>query len=297
MMFFAGAAQAQTPVGLLSLVAGDAQIVRAGQQNPTEARTADLLAAGDRVLTGAGGEVTFLFCPQSKTAKLGPGSEIEFAAAAYTVKKGAVSGERPVPSCRLPSTLTLASASKVQSGMLRLRGASLQLRTPSKTNTASLRPEFQWEPVDNAQKYEVRVLDREERVLWRGEVTGTAVEYPADATALEWGQRYRWRVTARDASDTLDEATTFFQVLPADQAQDVRLAEDSLRAMVEQSPDDNWPRFLLAFLYEERGMLDQAARVYYDLDRRMGTQPWVESRLTELMNKLGWTDVDSGPAR
>ena len=296
-MLCAAAAQAQTPVGLLSLVSGDAQVVRAGQQNPTPARTADLLAAGDRVITGAGGEVTFLFCPQSKTAKLGPGAEIEFAAGAYTVKKGAVSGERQVPSCRLPSTLTLASASKVQSGMLRLRGASIQLRTPSRTNTATLRPEFQWEPVDRAQKYEVRVLDREERVLWRGEVTGTSVEYPADATALQWGQRYRWRVTARDASETLDEATTFFQVLPADQAQDVRLAEDSLRAMVEQSPNDNWPRFLLAFLYEERGMLDQAAQVYHDLDRRMGTQPWVEGRLAELMNKLGWTDVDSGPAR
>jgi len=291
----AGAAQAQTPVGLLSLVSGDAQIVRAGQQDAAPARTADLLAAGDRLLTGAGGEVTFLFCPQSKTAKLGPGSEIEFAAGAYAVKKGAVSGERAVPSCRLPSTLTLASASKVQSGMVRLRGARIQLRSPSRTSTATLRPEFRWEPVDNAQKYEVRVLNREEQVLWRGEVAGTSVEYPADAKALEWGQRYRWRVTARDDRDTLDEATTFFQVLAADEAQDVRLAEDSLRAMVEQSPDDNWPRFLLAFLYEERGMLDQAAEVYYDLDRRMGTQPWVEGRLTELMNKLGWSDVDSGP--
>ena len=153
MMLFAAAAQAQTPVGLLSLVAGDVQIVRAGQQDPSPARTADLLAAGDRVVTGAEGEITFLFCSQSKTAKLGPGSEIEFAAGAYAVKKGAVSGERPVPSCRLPSTLTLASASKVQSGMLRLRGANIQLRTPSRTNTATLRPEFRWEPVDDAQKY------------------------------------------------------------------------------------------------------------------------------------------------
>jgi hypothetical protein len=287
LLAFRAAAQAQTPVGLLSLVSGDAQIVRSGQTNAAPARTADLIAAGDRVITVTG-EVTFLFCPQSKTAKLGPGAEIEFAAAAYTVKKGAVSGEKQVPSCRLPSTLTLASASNVQSGMLRLRGANLLLRSPSRTNTATLQPQFEWEPVERAQKYEVRVLDREERILWRSEVTGTSVEYPADATALQWGQRYRWRVTARDANENLDEATTFFSVLPAEQAQDVRLAEDSLRAMVEQNPEDNWPRFLLAFLYEERGMLDQAARLYYDLDQKMGTQPWVEGRLTELMNKLGW---------
>ena len=197
-LLFAAAAHAQTPVGLLSLVSGDVQIVRSGQQNPTAARTADLLAAGDRVLTGADGEATFLFCPQSKTAKLGSGAEIEFADGAYEVKKGTVSGERQVPSCKLPATLTLASASQVQSGMLRLRGANLLLRSPSRTNTATLRPEFRWEPVDQAQKYEVRVLDREERILWRAEVTGTAAAYPADATPLQWGQRYRWRVTARD---------------------------------------------------------------------------------------------------
>jgi len=297
-LLWAAAAPAQTPVGLLSLVSGDVQIVRAGQQTGAPARTADLLAAGDRIVTGAGGEATFLFCvqPQARTAKLGPGAEIEFAAGAYSVKKGSVSGERPVP-CKLPTTLLMASASRVQSGMLRLRGANLLLRSPSRTSTATLRPEFRWEPVDRAQKYEVRVLDREERILWRAEVTGTTVEYPSDATALEWGQRYRWRVTARDASDALDEATTFFQVLSAEQAQDVRVAEDSLRAMVEQNPNDNWPRFLLAFLYEERGMLDQAAQVYYDLDRRMGTQPWVEGRISELMNKLGWDRLENTSPR
>jgi len=77
----------------------------------------------------------------------------------------------------------------------------------------------------------------------------------------------------------------------------VRVAEDSLRAMVEQNPNDNWPRFLLAFLYEERGMLDQAAQVYYDLDRRMGTQPWVEGRISELMNKLGWDRLENTSPR
>ena len=292
-LLFALAARAQSPVGLLSLVSGDVQILRAGQPAPAPARTADLLAAGDRVLTGAAGEATFLFCPQSRTAKVLAGSEVEFAAGSFAVKKGKLAGERQVPSCRLPSTLTLASASQVQSGMLRLRGANLLLRSPSRTNIATLQPYFRWEPVDRAVSYELKVLDREERILWRTEVSGTEAEYPADAAALAWGQKYWWRLTARDASDPLDEAGTYFQILAADQAQDVHLAEDSLRAMLEQNPDDNWPRFLLAFLYEERGLLDEALRVYYDLDRRMGSQPWVDSRLNDLMNKLGWDRLEN----
>lgn len=296
-LFVALAARAQSPVGLLSLVSGDVQILRAGQEAPAPARTADLLAAGDRVVTGASGEATFLFCPQSKTAKAMAGSEIEFAAGSFAVKKGKLDAERAVPSCRLPATLTLASASQVQSGTLRLRGANLLLRSPSRTTTATLRPRFRWEAVDRAVSYELKVLDREERILWRTQVSGTEAEYPAEATTLAWGQKYWWRLTARDERDPLDEAGTYFQVLPADQAQDVRLAEDSLRAMLEQNPGDNWPRFLLAFLYEERGLWDEAVRVYYDLDRRMGSQPWVESRLNDLLSKLGWDRLENTPPR
>ena len=295
-LLFALAARAQSPVGLLSLVSGDVKILRAGQETPAPARTADLLAAGDRIVTGAGGEATFLFCPQSKTAKVMAGSEVEFAAGAFAVKKGKLDGERAVPSCRLPSTLTLASASRVQSGMLRLRG-DLLMRSPVNTNVATLRPRFQWEQMSRARSYELKVRDREERILWRTEVTGTEAEYPADATPLAWGQKYWWRLTARDEREPLEEVEKPFQILPADQAQDVRLAEDSLRALVEQNPDDNYPRFLLAFLYEERGLLDEAARLYYDLDQRMGSQPWVEGRLNDLMNKLGWDRVESNPTR
>jgi hypothetical protein len=290
-LLFALAARAQSPVGLLSLVSGDVKIVRAGQETPVAARTADLLAAGDRIVTGASGEATFLFCPQSKTAKAVAGSEIEFAAGSFAVRKGKLDGERAVPSCRLPATLTLAAASRVQVGKQNLRG-DLLMRSPVNTNIATLRPRFQWEEMNRAKSYELKVRDREERILWRTEVTGTEVEYPADATPLAWGQKYWWRLTARDEREPLEEVEKPFQILAADQAQDVRLAEDSLRAMVEQSPDDNWPRFLLAFMYEERGLLDEAARLYYDLDQRMGSQPWVEGRLNDLLNKLGWDRVE-----
>ena len=288
-------ARAQSPVGLLSLVSGEVQIVRAGQP-ASQARTADLIAAGDRLVTGGSGEATFLFCPQSKTAKALAGSEIEFAAGSFAVKKGKLDGERAVPSCRLPSTLTLASASRVQSGVMRLRGALL-LRSPVNTNIATLRPRFRWEPMGRARSYEVKVRDREERILWRGEVSGTDAEYPADAIPLAWGQKYWWQLTARDEHDLLEEVEKPFQVLSAEQAQDVRSAEESLRAMLQQNPDDNAPRLLLAFLYEERGILDEAARLYSDLGRRMGSQPWIEARLNELMNKLGWDRLESNPTR
>ena len=282
------AAAAQGPVGLLSSVSGKVQIVRAGLTDPAPARPADLLLAGDRVVTSGDAQATFLFCPQSRAAKILPGSEIEFAAGSFTVKKGKVAEERAVPSCRLPKTLVLASASQVQSGQLRLRGSNLLLRSPSRANTATLRPLFRWEPVDTARAYDLKVLDREERILWRTSGTATEVQYPADAAPLAWGQKYWWRVTARDSQDTLMEVGTYFQILPAEQAEEVRSAETGLRRLIAENPSDSVPRFLLAFLYEERGMLDEAVRLYQELGSQTGSQPWVEVRLNELMNKLGW---------
>ncbi len=286
------AAAAAEPVGLLSIVSGNVQLLRAGQKAPVAARTADLVFAGDRVSTGRNSEASFLFCPQTRAAKITADSDVVFEAAGVTVRKGKLADERKVPSCRLPANIALAAATQQQSGMVRLRGANLMLRSPARTSVADLQPLFRWSPVDNAKVYDVKLMDREERVLWRQTVPMTEVQYPADARPLEWGQKYWWRVAARDGEDTLTEAGSFFQILPADQAEHVRTSQANLRKMLEDSPGDNGPRFLLAFLYDENGMLDEAARMYGELSDRMGPQEWVQGRLIELMNKLGWDKVD-----
>jgi hypothetical protein len=181
--------------------------------------------------------------------------------------------------------------------MLRVRGKHLVLRSPSLTNIHTLQPRFRWGPVDDAKDYDLKLMDREERILWRQSVSATEVQYPGDAHALAWGQKYWWRVTARDGQDVLTEAGTFFQVLPQEAAERVRAAESNLRRMMQENPADNGPRFLLAFLYEDHEMLDEAARVYGELADRMGKQDWVQGRLNELMNKLGWDRLDSGSPR
>ncbi len=290
-------AQAADTVGLLSMVSGSVQIIRAGQKTPVPARTADLIAAGDRVVTGRNSEAGFLFCPESRAGKIPADADVQFEAATIQLRKGKLSDERKVPTCRLPANLALATASQQQAGMMRLRGSNLLLRSPSHTNVATLQPRFRWAPVDNAKQYDVKLLDREERILWRQSVSSTEVQYPADAQPLAWGQKYWWRVTARDGEDTLTEAGSYFQVLPGEQAEQVRASESNLRRLLQDNPADNGPRFLLAFLYEENGMLDEAARIYGELADRMGRQDWVQNRLLELMNKLGWDKPDSGPLR
>src|SRR3990172_7533547 len=103
LLIFCFEAQAEPPVGLLSMVSGSVNIVRAGQMDSIRARTADLITAGDRVLTGQHSEATFLFCPESRSAKILEESEVQFEAAGLRVRKGKLSGERQLPSCLLPA--------------------------------------------------------------------------------------------------------------------------------------------------------------------------------------------------
>lgn len=285
--------QAGDSVGLLSLVSGDVQILRQGQAAPVAARTADVLAAGDRVLTGGNSEAGFLFCPEARAGKILAEAEVEFAGASLQVRKGKLGEERKVPSCRLPANLALAASSQLQSGMLRLRGSNLSLLSPSHTTTATLQPRFRWGAVENATVYEVKLMDREEQILWRQSVSGTELQYPAEAYALAWGQKYWWRVAARDGEETVTEAGSYFQVLPSEKADQVRVTESGLRQMMQENPGDNSPLFLLAFLYEENEMLDEAARLYAELSQRIGPQPWLQARLNDLMNKLGWDKVEA----
>lgn len=285
---------AAEPVGLLSLVSGEVQIIRAGESAPVAARTADLLGAGDRVLTGANSEATFLFCPESRAAKMTAGSEVQFDAASLVVKKGSLAEKHPVPTCRLPASLVLAAVSKMKSGNMRLRGSGMVLRSPANTLVTTLTPSFRWDPVENAAGYEIKLQDREERILWKTNLSGTEIRYPAGAAALAWGQKYRWRVTAQSNGDAIDEAGSSFQVMSGEQAATVRAAAAELEKQRAANPADNGPLFLLAFLYEDNGMLDEAVRVYGELAQRTGAQDWVQSRMNDLMGKLGWDRLESG---
>ena len=105
------AAQAASPAGILSMASGNVQIVRAGQKSPVPARTADSIAPGDRVLTGKNSEAAFIFCPESRAAKVLANADVQFEATSVKVRKGKLGNERKVPSCRLPVNLILAGAS------------------------------------------------------------------------------------------------------------------------------------------------------------------------------------------
>ena len=288
-------AQAASQLGLLTLVSGKVEILRAGEKASLPARPADFIEPGSRVVTGPRSETVFLFCPQRRSARILENSEVEFEAGQMKVLKGKISEERDLPTCHLPEGLVLSSASRMQSGTLRMRGLELALISPSHTKVSLLQPEFRWNPVEDATRYELRLLDQAQNILWSQDLSGTEAKIPPEASVLSLGGRYWWRVTALDQTGIVSEAGSDFQVLPRENAEVLRVSDAALRRLMEENPKDAGPLYLLAFLYEENGVLDEAARIYGEIARQPEAQAWIRVHLSDLMKRLGWQSLDPVP--
>lgn len=280
-------AYAAQPVGLLTAVKGTVQIQREGKPAPFTARPAELLLAGDRVITGNASSTAFIFCPGKRAGQIDAAAEVLFDAAAIKTVRGGISGGRAINGCQVPAALITASDTSQQAGLTHFRGSSLVLVSPSRTNVANRHPVFRWMPVDGAKSYEVKLLNRDERVIWSSTVTASRTEYPGNAEDLQWGSRYFWRVAARDGDDVVAEAGSWFKLLQSIEADGVNSEVAQLAATLKANPSDEGTRFLLAFLYEQNGMLDEAARVYADLQ----SVDWVKGHEAELLDRLGWPSV------
>lgn len=86
-----------------------------------------------------------------------------------------------------------ASANQI-GGASRGVGPKLVLYAPHKGRVLTLRPSFQWKG-DATASYTFHLQDLTGSLSWDRAVTGTSLDYPADAPPLVPGQTYLWRVT------------------------------------------------------------------------------------------------------
>jgi hypothetical protein len=110
----------ETPVGII-LSAGDAKLVRANTAAAADAKTTDLLFAGDSIRTGSI-PATYLFCAGKTRQTLGPKGEARFESEQVRIKTGKITAQQPAGSCLLPPVLRVSVASQQSFGSLRTRG-------------------------------------------------------------------------------------------------------------------------------------------------------------------------------
>ena len=73
------------------------------------------------------------------------------------------------------------------------------------------RPLFEWRTPEGTQQLTFSLLSDGGDVLYEGSVTGTSLEYPADAPPLEAGKTYSWKVSGGGVDKLPDPATFSLQ--------------------------------------------------------------------------------------
>ncbi len=220
---------ADEPLALLVKLTGRVQVTPVSATKPQPAQFGRPLMRGERLHVPAGGSATVFF-NDGNVIELGEKSTIVISGRA--APRGTSGSAMPAEVFKtVAKNLVAGSRETGLVALAPLRGgaeAAPLLESPRRTQVLADRPAFAWRAVDGATRYRLAVSD-DRGELWRREVTGTTLDYPADAEPLVRGAEVLWEVEALSDTDALRKEESSFTVASADEADLIRTQAGRIR--------------------------------------------------------------------
>ena len=113
----------------------------------------------------------------------------------------------------------------------------VSLYAPHKGQAYTLRPSFWWQGDANG-KYKFHLQDLQGGLSWDREVTGTSMNYPADAPPLEPGHTYQWQIESESSLFGPPAPSAVIVVLPAAERTQIKADEAKFQGASEQNAID-----------------------------------------------------------
>lgn len=157
-----------------------------------------------------------------------------------------------------PLVAEIAQSREVLMGGTAARGSVFEVLTPAGTATVSDRPTFRWTSAANADDYIATIFDESAQVVARSRAIAQTSWTPD--RALPRDRTYVWQVEARSGG-----ATTIAPTPPASPARFHVVDEESARLLGRLEADHPQAHVLLAVLYTQRGVLNEAARHWHSV--------------------------------
>jgi len=211
-------------IAVIAQVRGKVEVTAAKGGAPQRAVLGRPLERGDQVKV-AGGSAATLFFNDGNVLDLASGSSVRVGG---QVGKGGKSG---VSSEVFKSVSRFVAGGSRETGLIALSqlrsgpvgGDAPILIAPRRTALLADRPDFTWRAVPGASRYRVTISTAEGGDLWKRDVTGLTLAFPADAAPLAGSIEYLWEVQAFSDAKPLRSESSVFQVLPAAEAAAVRV--------------------------------------------------------------------------
>jgi hypothetical protein len=210
------------------------------------------LGDGDEIVTGPDGVADVLFA-SGQSIHLGPKSRITIQGSPVSASGGDSSFESVQRFAQLRESRGTSSLARLRSGG---KADALRCLAPSSARVRGTQPQFRWTGGDPAMELVLTVYDAEKSV-WSGRVTGTSLEYPADAPALASGVRYSWAVASDDPLQIppLRSSAAYFECMDAASAAAV---EAELSALAKSEMSEQGRALAKASVLYGHGLLDEA---------------------------------------
>jgi len=153
-------------------------------------------------------------------------------------------------------------------------------------------PTLRWSGPRGAHRFQVVVYRSGEAPGQGGEAPcqggETSEHHLALEGALERGERYTYQVTARDQDGrVLGKARSLAMALPETRVAELADARQQFEVLRRQDPDDASPYLQMAALYNQEGLLLEAAEVLELLAAALPEAPYPHARTKALYAALG----------
>ena len=276
------------PAAMVLAAKGSVVVVRGGKEKP--ATEMDLLRAGDVVRVATGG--------LAKVVVLGDGHREEIPAGAEV--KLAAEGCQPADAVkREPAKIAPGQLANLRKMALSQRGGVVVIRSGNAippgltkrsplngTTVLTVKPSFRWAEVPEVLGYRIELIrdtpGKPRRTVWTAESREPSLEYPADAKALEAGERYHWVVTSLLGGDKEQVAVNARFVAPTEEtAAEVK----ELKSLAESPDPAEW--LLAATTLEASGAYEAALPLFEKLAEKAPGSARYQEILAEYYERAG----------
>jgi len=278
-------------IAVIAQIRGKVEVTAAKGGAPQRAVLGRPLERGDQVKVASGAAAT-LFFNDGNILDLAQGSSVRVGG---QVGKGGKSG---VSSDVFKSVSKFVAGGSRETGLIALSqlrsgpvaGDTPILIAPRRTALLADRPDFVWRAVPGASRYRVTLSTAEGGELWKRDVTGLTLSFPADAAALAGSIEYLWEVQALSDTKLLRNESSVFQVLPAAEAAAVRL---NLGRIAESTggAESAASRFLAGSYLSGLGLYLDAGEQFAALSKLDPTSPEPHKALGDVYSSVGLMDL------